>query len=350
MARHKRGREKELSGGVADQSQQSGPSRPAGSPNAGDGEKQTPTRGESSTPRIQSQEDERSSSRGREKTSKGKRKVTFDVKPPAVVTIKREVNSEKEEEAALANQDQRGWLYCYDSSFILIHHHIEPMFELEDLEAEESSENSTNSKPTLQFVEQPQPPRPRKLRSQNTTGLPGSFSGLRPSSLPAPSHIRPPRSQHGSDTSTTLSLARPPPRPRPSVSPSPDPPAPVEAQDEAILKLVAADTPSHRGAWKPGTKAWQTFVRRKDSKGHAGSGDIPEEEAEDGLDLGVTEMTRPIKSWSYYNGTDGEDGGKLTLPTLFIILLTPFVQTIQKWALILLDRYPSPSNFLIDRR
>lgn len=224
------------------------------------------------------------------------------------------------------------------------------MFELEDLEAEESSENSTNSKPTLQFVEQPQPPRPRKLRSQNTTGLPGSFSGLRPSSLPAPSHIRPPRSQHGSDTSTTLSLARPPPRPRPSVSPSPDPPAPVEAQDEAILKLVAADTPSHRGAWKPGTKAWQTFVRRKDSKGHAGSGDIPEEEAEDGLDLEVTEMTRPIKSWSYYNGTDGEDGGKLTLPTLFIILLTPFVQTIQKWALILLDRYPSPSNFLIDRR
>lgn len=45
-------------------------------------------------------------SRGREK-SKGKRKVTFDVEP-AVVTIKRDVNAEKEEVNVVDNQDPRG--------------------------------------------------------------------------------------------------------------------------------------------------------------------------------------------------------------------------------------------------
>jgi hypothetical protein len=42
-------------------------------------------------------------------SSKAKRKVTFDVKP-AIVTIKREVNAEKEEEAKLASQDTGGLL------------------------------------------------------------------------------------------------------------------------------------------------------------------------------------------------------------------------------------------------
>lgn len=60
--------------------------------------------------------DGRSISRGREKvSSKGKRKVTFDVQP-AIVTIKREMNAEKEEEAALANQDAGGMWLPYSQS------------------------------------------------------------------------------------------------------------------------------------------------------------------------------------------------------------------------------------------
>ncbi|KAF9464811.1 hypothetical protein BDZ94DRAFT_1215558 [Collybia nuda] len=290
MARHKRNTEKEENSESQETvwNQRSGPSRKAGSPDVKDDGKRTPPKGESSTTHIQSQESERSSSRGRETTPKGKKKVvTFDVQPE-VVTIRRDANSEKEEDDPLASQDQREEVFVIDLD-------------------EEGSENSPSLKPTLPLVEQPaQPQRPKKSRSQNTGGLSGSFSGLRPSSLPAPSHVRPPRGQHGSDVSTSLSLARPFPRPRIPASSSVDPPALTEAQDEAILKLVAADTPSHRGAWKPDSKAWQTFVRRKDSKGHTGGEDIPEEDATDVLDFGVSEMARPIKSWSYYDGPNDE--------------------------------------------
>jgi hypothetical protein len=117
MARHKRGRETEIGGDNEGlhQSQQSGPLRPTGSKGAKDVEKQpsqSPSQGEPSN--SAQREGDRSSSRGREKTPKGKRKVTFDAQPE-VVTIKREVNAEKEEEDALANQDQRG-----------LFHHIVP--------------------------------------------------------------------------------------------------------------------------------------------------------------------------------------------------------------------------------
>ena len=50
-----------------------------------------------------------------------------------------------------------------------------------------------------------------------------------------------------------------------------------DARDAEILKLVAADTPSHRGAWKLDGKAWQTFTRRQGSKDHLNHGNIPEE-------------------------------------------------------------------------
>jgi len=47
--------------------------------------------------------------------------------------------------------------------------------------------------------------------------------------------------------------------------------------DAELLRLVAADTPSHRGAWTPNSRAWQTFTRRQDSKELVKRSRIPEE-------------------------------------------------------------------------
>ncbi|KAF8076721.1 hypothetical protein FPV67DRAFT_1618603 [Lyophyllum atratum] len=261
-----------------DQTQQDGPSRASGSTN-GDITQKQPSESrpnvEKSAPQSQGQaqaeEGEASPSRGREK-SKGKRKVTFDVNP-AVVTIKREVNAEKEEEEALANEEDRDMI-----------------FDLEDLEEGDNQASPTALRPTLQLVEQPvAPARPRKNRPQNGDSLSTSFSGLRPNSLPAPSHIRPPRSQHGTDFSSPsmmLSLPKPslPARTEVRVSSSAAGPSGSQSQieqsqDPEILRLLAADTPSHRGAWKPDSKAWQTFVRRQ--PGAHETGGIPEEGEDD---------------------------------------------------------------------
>ena len=133
-------------------------------------------------------------------------------------------------------------------------------------------------------------PRRRVPRTSSGGGLPESFSSLRPASLPAPSNIRPPRNQRTDSD---------PPSPRTSARSSPvipKAPAPRKQQrrsvpvaqedfdafderEAEILKLVAADTPSHRGAWKKDSKAWQLFVRRQG--GNTSYPLIPEEGEED---------------------------------------------------------------------
>lgn len=62
--------------------------------------------------------------------------------------------------------------------------------------------------------------------------------------------------------------------------------AAVNSRDVEILKLVAANTPSHRGAWKPNSKAWQTFVRRQDNRDHSENRYIAEEGEEEGNGAG----------------------------------------------------------------
>jgi hypothetical protein len=62
---------------------------------------------------------------------------------------------------------------------------------------------------------------------------------------------------------------------------NPEDPEPLDPREAEILKLVAADTPSHRGAWKKDSKAWQLFVRRQGGKGHQSDGLIPEETEDD---------------------------------------------------------------------
>jgi len=144
------------------------------------------------------------------------------------------------------------------------------------------------SEPSLPFIEQPTVFRPvRKARIIDTAGLPGSLSALRGASLPSIPHMRS-RSQPGVDTSFRLvSVQRPSPTENHSSNSSNSPIAvhdqqdgngdddeesdgdeePSDPRDEMILDLVAAGTPSHRGAWKPDSKAWLTFTQRRGRKG-----------------------------------------------------------------------------------
>lgn len=140
------------------------------------------------------------------------------------------------------------------------------LFPLEDLEGEDTGDSSDIQHSTLPLLDQTvsRSLRPRAIRSQNNIEI---FSSLRPSSLPNPSHIRPMRGQPHVDSSSSHVI-----RPRPKVLITPggshSPPLqhiPTEHERE-LLKLVAADTPSHRGAWTPNSRAWRTFIRRQDLK------------------------------------------------------------------------------------
>ncbi|KAG6861852.1 hypothetical protein C0995_011149 [Termitomyces sp. Mi166 len=208
---------------------------------------------------------------------KGKRKVTFDVKP-AVVTIKREVTAEQAEEEENATKADTGNPLSVISHIPTDLRHTDMIFPLEDLEG---ADQGSPGKATLQLVEQPYiPVRPRRQRPQNPDNLSTSFSGLRPASLPVPSLVRP--SRNGPELSApTLTLSLP----RSSLPSQTEAPASYSSSgdtstsqvesgdgyrtpppDPKILELLAANTPSHRGAWKPGSKAWQTFVRRQSGR------------------------------------------------------------------------------------
>lgn len=132
------------------------------------------------------------------------------------------------------------------------------------------------------------PSRPTRTRP-TVPGLPASLSSLRPSSLPAPSTApRPQRmaSNPGIEAIEPIKgiddLSKGPAKQISSENDevTSDDPEPLDIHEAEIRKLVAADTPSHRGAWKKGSKAWKTFIRRQDGKGRD-SGLIPEEN-EDG--------------------------------------------------------------------
>jgi hypothetical protein len=194
------------------------------------------------------------------------------------------------------------------------------IFELEDLD-QEANESLVDLKSSLPLLEQPsQPTRTRKHR--HSTHLSESFSNLRPASLPAPSHIRPPKNSHGVDSSSPaiiLSLPRPFSSLEEGQSSGSQPTSPtkqpgekqgsVNPRDAEILKLVAANMPSHRGAWQPNSKAWQTFVRRQDSRDHAENGYIPEEEENNGDGPGSAVMRDSAGLTD-----DDDDGGGRNFP------------------------------------
>lgn len=152
------------------------------------------------------------------------------------------------------------------------------IFDLEDLDGVETEVQQGS----LPFIDQPlvRPTKTRRPRPP-TNGPHEAFSSLRPASLPNPSHMRPIRSQPGVDSSSQGIMLN-----LPRASGSTDntntlprtasTSTPLNENDAALLKLVAADTPSHRGAWTPESKAWQMFTRRQDSKENVVHSNIPE--------------------------------------------------------------------------
>ncbi|KAF8345575.1 hypothetical protein F5887DRAFT_965708 [Amanita rubescens] len=217
--------------------------------------------------------------------SKGKRHVTFDVEPE-VVTIDGEAKKPEAGSSQAHGQDLRA----------------DMIFELEDTEGEEGAEPSSNGPPQiLPLLEQPpaRPVRHRKVKSLSNAGLPSSFSSLRPLSLPGPSQIRPPRSPHGIDASSQnvmMSLPKQTTLDQQKRLLSAKhttlmdvPEEELDPRDAVILRLVAADTPSHRGAWRPDSEAWKSLTQPL-GKGR-GSTDVSEDEGEGGLALGPSEQS-----------------------------------------------------------
>lgn len=144
-----------------------------------------------------------------------------------------------------------------------------PLFIVSIFDLEEDVDRSSpHEAATLPLIEASQAPRQKshqRLRSSGGSGstLPQSLSSLRPTSLPSPSTSRliaPP------DPSVTLQKGEPIPD---SVTREPEPADHhlTPDEDDAMMKLVAAHTPSHRGLWdKDDGKALMMIMGEGDSK------------------------------------------------------------------------------------
>ncbi len=117
---------------------------------------------------------------------------------------------------------------------------------------------------------------PRSKRLVNGIDAAYSFAALRPSSLPAPSFIRPPITQQPSIPEIQLLPAS---RDRKDKgratqghkSTSPHVDDDWQPHEKEILKLVGADMPSHRGAWGKDSEAWRIFGRRQVNRNQSGT-------------------------------------------------------------------------------
>ena len=114
----------------------------------------------------------------------------------------------------------------------------------------------------------------RRATDLSSAGLPQSFAALRPSSLPAPSNVRPPirsimngKRKSNVDTSGKntrgIRIERGVGGLRSSTGSSEKSFVPYQAE---LLKLVAADTPSHRGSWNQDSESWKIFDRKRESQ------------------------------------------------------------------------------------
>ena len=145
---------------------------------------------------------------------------------------------------------------------------------------EDASQPSTSPHITLPLLDPPvSRPRPRNARAHNAQD---PYSALRPSSLPAPSHVRPMRSQPGVDSFSQSILLNLPPRmvnvdrhssPVASSSSS----GPISDTSASHSKQVTADAPNQRESRAPGSRAWREFARRQNSKDTTEHSYIPEE-------------------------------------------------------------------------
>uniref|UniRef100_A0A0W0FC36 Uncharacterized protein n=1 Tax=Moniliophthora roreri TaxID=221103 RepID=A0A0W0FC36_MONRR len=202
--------------------------------------------------------------------SKGKRKVTFDVK---VNQVEGEDDSARDVKVTDAT---------------------DMLFDFED----EVAQKATSTQATLPLLEQPAFTRPQQPRKRGSGSLPEAFSSLRPSSLPAPSHISrqerfvnveapsndaasPPEDQLPFDNSIpefNNSIDLPIPEVViPGLRPNGDAtPTRIEtSKEDQMLQKLAVSTPSHRAAWKANPEAFKAFLSNKNDDWVDGE---PEEE------------------------------------------------------------------------
>ncbi|KAG9317780.1 hypothetical protein JVU11DRAFT_2001 [Chiua virens] len=132
-----------------------------------------------------------------------------------------------------------------------------------DLEDGSSEPESSDAAPTLPFVENAQARHRGRHRVPSLGALPPSLSSLRPTSLPAYSVLQSSAAEEPV-RNVTASVASYPSLPvLLHQEPQSEYPEQLDPQEEEILRLVAANTPSHRNAWKRNSKAWQLFVSRR---------------------------------------------------------------------------------------
>ncbi|KAF8634801.1 hypothetical protein AX15_000713, partial [Amanita polypyramis BW_CC] len=265
---------------------------------------------------------------------KGKRHVTFDVEPD-VVTIDEEARVGPKNES---EQDSQ----------------VDMIFELEEPEVENSESSKepmmNGRRQTLPLLEQPaaRPSRHRKVKSLSSAGLPSSLSSLRPLSLPTPSQIRPPRSPRGIDSSfqnVMMSL------PKQSALDQQKrllsskhtladvPEEELDPRDAVILRLVAADAPSHRGAWRSDSEAWKSLTQSLGTKGRSGA-DVLEDEHNVNGDSLVQGPREPSNSESMIHLPD-ENESRPGIPGSLPIPIAPI--TTQKSPLNLASYRPKTS-------
>ena len=127
---------------------------------------------------------------------------------------------------------------------------VELIFDLDDA----TDPGSSDAAPALPFIENAQVRHRGRHRVASVGVLPELLSSLRPTTLPAYSPLQfksieePVASSINSGVSREVQIEYP---------------EQLDPQEEEILKLVAANTPSHRSAWKRNSKAWQLFVSRR---------------------------------------------------------------------------------------
>lgn len=167
----------------------------------------------------------------------------------------------------------------------------------------------------------------------NGAGLPQSFAALRPSSLPTPSNVRPPirSSINGKKSSVRNSnknlgiakVGKSRDGLRTSIGSSDSSVAPFQTE---LRRLVAAESPSHRGSWGRDSDSWKIFDRRRQNQPHKYS--IPEEEEnnEDSNlsgDIGL--------AFAYRNGVNGP-GNQSFLFYLYTTILNSFCLKETEWS------------------
>ena len=183
-----------------------------------------------------------------------------------------------------------------------------------DTDSPDTDEKAPQPVPEPIIQEDPTPmsaSQKRKEKSQQVPFLPGSFIALRPASLPAPSNVRPPlRSRLAQNTPNhEVHVKRNRRREARSSATTESFDRPLKLHEIELRKLVAADIPSHRGAWNR-SEVWKAFGRNGYGKSRLGSASrIIEEDDEDETDdsgegSNTTQSYNDPSNWRNYRPTN----------------------------------------------